>query len=243
MGTLIARELTERDVHGALSVVAEATASTADGPFGLPMLEQFGELIGAEQTLYIEYDLNTKQWSPSSVEYPVVVYPASVCYADVRDHNPLSEEAVGATAVPLTLSDFLTPRASRRNPYVQEVLRPVGFEHEMKIFLPAPPGTTRGFAFTRGPGTDFDARERAILQLLRPHLTRLQHRWEQRTAATTLTAREREVLGHLARGLTNREIAQQLVVSTHTVRSHLNHIYEKLDVHTRTAAITAARPR
>ncbi len=55
-----------------------------------------------------------------------------------------------------------------------------------------------------------------------------------------LTAREHEIIRHVARGLTNREIAEQLVVSTNTVRSHLDHIYEKLGVHTRTAAVAAA---
>ena len=52
----------------------------------------------------------------------------------------------------------------------------------------------------------------------------------------TLTDREREVLDLLAQGLTNKEIAEKLVITTNTVKRHLKAIFEKLDVHTRSAA-------
>jgi RNA polymerase sigma factor (sigma-70 family) len=52
----------------------------------------------------------------------------------------------------------------------------------------------------------------------------------------TLTEREREVLDLLAQGLTNKEIAEKLVITTNTVKRHLKAIFEKLDVHTRSAA-------
>ncbi|MGH2694844.1 MAG: LuxR C-terminal-related transcriptional regulator, partial [Actinomycetota bacterium] len=51
-----------------------------------------------------------------------------------------------------------------------------------------------------------------------------------------VTAREREVLGHLAEGLTNRQIAERLVVSEHTVHRHVTNILRKLDLPSRTAA-------
>jgi len=52
-----------------------------------------------------------------------------------------------------------------------------------------------------------------------------------------LTPRESEVLRWVARGLTNKEVAAILGVSPHTVRTQLEHVFEKLDVHTRTAAV------
>ena len=51
-----------------------------------------------------------------------------------------------------------------------------------------------------------------------------------------LTDREREVLDLLALGLTNKEIAEKLFITTNTVKRHLKAIFEKLDVHTRSAA-------
>jgi DNA-binding CsgD family transcriptional regulator len=55
-----------------------------------------------------------------------------------------------------------------------------------------------------------------------------------------LTARETEVLQLVARGLTNKEAARRLDVSVSTVRKHLENVYAKLEVGTRTAALARA---
>lgn len=60
--------------------------------------------------------------------------------------------------------------------------------------------------------------------------------------ALGLSRREWEVLGLVARGKTNAEIATMLFVSPRTVRKHLENIFEKLDVRTRTAAVARAFP-
>lgn len=62
---------------------------------------------------------------------------------------------------------------------------------------------------------------------------------------TDLSTREIEVLNLLSRGLSNKEIADQMRLSVETVRSYLKTIYEKLHVHCRTEAVmryTANRP-
>lgn len=55
-----------------------------------------------------------------------------------------------------------------------------------------------------------------------------------------LTRREREVLELVAQGLSNKEIARALVITTNTVKRHLKSIFEKLGVHTRAAAAAKA---
>ena len=55
-----------------------------------------------------------------------------------------------------------------------------------------------------------------------------------------LTARERDVLGELALGSTNREIADRLCIGVETVKSHLNSIYSKFAVSRRSQAVSVA---
>jgi DNA-binding NarL/FixJ family response regulator len=59
-------------------------------------------------------------------------------------------------------------------------------------------------------------------------------------AAENLSAREIEVLQLVAKGASNNEIGKSLHISTATVKTHLIHIYGKLGVDDRTAAVTAA---
>ncbi|MEU5090751.1 response regulator transcription factor [Streptomyces sp. NPDC021356] len=58
-----------------------------------------------------------------------------------------------------------------------------------------------------------------------------------------LSAREREVLVLVARGTSNREIARELFISEATVKTHLTHLYAKLGVKDRAAAVAAAYDR
>ena len=58
-----------------------------------------------------------------------------------------------------------------------------------------------------------------------------------------LSARELEVLRAVATGASDREAAEQLFISVRTVQSHVAHIFTKLGVTNRTAAVAAARER
>jgi DNA-binding NarL/FixJ family response regulator len=73
--------------------------------------------------------------------------------------------------------------------------------------------------------------------------TRLAGHVRSPRGATALSAREREVLTLVARGSSNREIARQLFVSEATVKTHLAHVYDKLDVADRAQAVAVAYER
>jgi DNA-binding CsgD family transcriptional regulator len=66
---------------------------------------------------------------------------------------------------------------------------------------------------------------------------------EEQRSMPRLTAREREILDLVAEGKTNAEIAERLWLSRGTVRKHLDNVYAKLGVHTRTAAAAFVRER
>lgn len=108
-------------------------------------------------------------------------------------------------------------------------------------------------ALALGRRRDFSDRERALLELLMPHvctsyenLAAFELIAPRRAAPSDasraqLTVREREVLGLVTRGATNRAVARTLGVSPRTVQKHLEHIFRKLGVETRTAAAAALR--
>jgi len=58
-----------------------------------------------------------------------------------------------------------------------------------------------------------------------------------------LSEREKEILHHLSNGLRYKEIADQLCLSTETVRTHIRNIYDKLQVNSRTEALNKTFPK
>jgi len=90
---------------------------------------------------------------------------------------------------------------------------------------------------------DFSERDWERLELLRPHLAffyRQACRARPALSAQELTPRECEVLRWLATGKTDADIAALLGISVRTVHKHLEHVYVKLGVETRTAAVMRA---
>ena len=87
-----------------------------------------------------------------------------------------------------------------------------------------------------------DAAMAAVEHLLSPEV---QQRLVQRMTSphTALSPRESEILEALATGATNREVAKRLFISESTVKTHLVHLYDKLGVDSRTAALRVARER
>jgi DNA-binding NarL/FixJ family response regulator len=107
-----------------------------------------------------------------------------------------------------------------------------------------------GFLLKDAPEEQFLAGIRIVADggtLFAPSVTRRlierfaqSHLPERRPLLGELTSRETDVLLLVARGLSNTEIAAQLVVSEHTVKTHVAHILQKLDLRDRTQAVVVA---
>jgi DNA-binding CsgD family transcriptional regulator len=170
-------------------------------------------------------------------------------------HFPNGNEILGAYArqnpliragrrEALKISDFLTRRELHRLDIYDLLYGPTSVEYQMAFTLPAPVGQVIGFAFNRGK-PDFSERDRIVLDAVRPFVARA---YEHVTAPLPrfsaselgLTRRQTEVVRCLAAGLSNAQIARDLAVSERTVGKHLEHVYARLGVTSRTAAVARA---
>lgn len=138
--------------------------------------------------------------------------------------------------------DFLpTDRARRADPMLQVL---DGLRYSMIVSLPAPPGEVRRVIFQRGSGPAFTERDRQVAAVARPHLQEIWLDAEQRRRGIPrLTPREWEVLERAAAGMPYADIAAELFVSVGTVRKHMEHVRERLGVHSIAAAAAVALPR
>jgi len=167
------------------------------------------------------------------LEHPVVAY-----FVRTRDEHSRK------------LSEFLSRRQFHDTALYVELYRQFGIEFQALMPIILGPSTSVGVVLSRC-WTDFSERDRTLLDLLRPHVAQA-YRTAQRLelagqAGETesaravedagLTPREREVLDRACRGEANAVIADALSLSPLTVKKHLEHVYDKLHVHTRGAAV------
>jgi DNA-binding CsgD family transcriptional regulator len=158
-------------------------------------------------------------------------------------------ERTGDLRSVVKIADFYSARQWRSTGIYADVYRPQGIKHELQLCLPIPPGPGRGpgrtvrLYFFRLSGPDFSERDRALLTLIRPHLCQAYLDAERRrTAGPGLTPRQTGLLHLVADGYTNAQIARRLDLSEGTVRTHLENIYNRLQVSSRTAAVLRAFP-
>lgn len=248
--------LANADLEALLAFVADTAALAPTQPYPVELLSRVQELVRCEDISYQDCDLLQRRF----VAYADLDGPA----ADGEDDPaywaagpcPVSEHRVstGDLSV-ITITDLVDRRSYHALPIYTDYFRPGGVEHLIDLGLPAMPHRHRALVLFRETGArDFSDRDRAVLEALRPHL--LQHEAMaalRRQLAEALarpagepdpvhtaglTAREREIVGLVAEGKTNAQIAAQLWVSPSTVKKHLENVYAKLGVGRRTAAAT-----
>jgi DNA-binding CsgD family transcriptional regulator len=231
-----------RDLVVAFDVIEEAASGDGGDGVSVRSLEQIRDLIGADVACYDRcqlpgYVVVDARSAPFLEEPPGCSDPT----ADMSDGYPLLGVVPGRGLEVHRLSDFVTRRQLRRTPMYRAYFGPLGFVDELIVWFPAAAGEERCVSLFRS-SRDFSDRDRDVMALLRSHLAvilernALQRSVRGRSQIDGLTTREAEVLGWVARGKQNKEIAAIMRTSPHTVRTQLQTIYEKLGVHTRTAA-------
>lgn len=226
--------------------VAETADLPRDGePFSSAFLAALRRLVPCDFVSYAEMD-RVQCRLLRFVDQPVYDGPEPELHGSQFDPDDpvrryFAETLIGA----YRLSDVAATHELRRSLGYEAWFRALGFAHHLRVGLDATRWHTKEFCFDRGPGRDFTSRDRAVLDAVRPYLAARYALWrdtnETADRAGKLTLRELEVLDLVAEGMTNGEIAQRLWISPGTVRRHLENIYEKLGVHTRTAAVAASR--
>jgi DNA-binding NarL/FixJ family response regulator len=135
-----------------------------------------------------------------------------------------------------------TTASIRRLPRAPQVLILTTFDKDVEILACIEAGACGYLLKDVSAQTIVESLRQAAagLMVLAPEMTRRVVEGMRRTKAE-LTARERDVLVQLATGAGNKQIAKSLFVSEATVKTHLVHIFDKLQARTRTDAINKAR--
>jgi DNA-binding CsgD family transcriptional regulator len=242
----MAESVRERDLRGLLAVI-EAARANDDGE-GLPtaVMESAQALVPCDFVTFVECDTarrvdfvdqtlpDDRSTHPDGAAFWRHYWDCVSCSYPDRSGDDRSVT---------TLADFYTRQQWHATGMYADFFAAYGVEHEAMLCLSAPAERSRRLIFFRCRGADFDARDRLVLSLLRPHLDQLYQELERRRRAVPdHTPRQWELLRLVAAGRTNAEIARELVVSRDTVRKHLENIFARLRVTSRTGAIAVAFP-
>jgi DNA-binding CsgD family transcriptional regulator len=174
--------------------------------------------------------------------WPETTVPSSEITAVTRRNmrrHPLIRHYVNTTdRRPLAVTDFVSLRRWKSSAVGSDIHEATQMYDHLAIPLDSPVGTMRSFALGR-PDQAFTGQDRQFVLALHPLLYALDLKAQrlQRAAPDTLTAREAQILHLVRTGLTSRQIATRLDVSSRTVEKHLQTIYRKLGVSNRIDAI------
>jgi DNA-binding CsgD family transcriptional regulator len=240
--------ITEQDLKRMLDVVSAEPVAPEGAELPDEVLRGLVDLIPAATASYTVMDPHRAQvvsfQEASLREFPTDDPDTTALYFEAYWQCPAchAPELARGPGVAARWLDFYSEREFRSLRLAEYFRHAGGVWHDLVITLPSSRGLTRMVALLRdrddGPFTE---RDRLVLTLLRPHLAQLRDRVAAgRRTVPALTPRQLELLRRVSRGDTNRRIARDLAVSEGTVRKHLENIYARLDVHSRTEALARA---
>lgn len=248
-------ELREGDVDVMLRVIADARIDGPGEQMPWALLEGLQALIPSDQHVSYQHHDYVGCYSPvmqSATEQGLHCGPE---YAQCADPDGSDDafwelwwsstcsypQRTGDLASVIHTGDFFPTERQRLADPMSEVLDEL--KYSMIVSLPAPPGQARRVMFQRWSGPSFNERDRQVAALLRPHFEEIWLDAERRRHGVPhLTQREWQVLGMAAAGLSYAQIAHELFVSVGTVRKHMEHVRDRLGVHSLGAAAALALP-
>lgn len=155
----------------------------------------------------------------------------------------------------MSIEDIMSLSKFERTPYYNDFLRKENLYYELAVPLCCNNSLVGGLGiFREKEEGNFTSREKEIVELISRHLALSYHNSqvveelqsaqglsirnnERENLLSRLTAMEQEIAILVEHGMTNQAIAKKKNISFHTVKAHLEHIYDKLDVHCRTEMI------
>jgi len=172
----------------------------------------------------VDVEVYDEEWS--RVYWPAHWENLSCCYPETTgDHESVT-----------MIQDFLSHRE-----WANGVMGELCDRMEcLMVPLPWAGRLDRRLMLWRVEGEPFSEADRLLLTLLRPHFARLLDDHDRAAKGQPpLTPREQELMVLVADGLTNRQIGRALGISEGTVRKHLEHVFGRLGVTNRVAAVAA----
>lgn len=228
-----------RSLRTALDLIGAMSEAALDKPsYAALGVERLPRLVASEFTTLSICHL-------ASGQRQVFGLPAGALSADDRaafdrhfhQHPLVRFHAYQGGRVTQRISDALPLSEFRRSALYNDYYRRVRIDHAMALPIYVGNGLLVSFVLNR-TRRDFTDRERALLDALRPHLSRI---YTRMNGTNGLTARESEVLRWVAAGKSDAQIGAILRLSPRTVQKHLQNVYEKLGVESRTAAVMRLR--
>ena len=236
--------ITRSDLHATLDLLGAVTESSRNvascASAGVQLLPR---LVASEMTTLSVCDLKSGRRHVFADPETGIGAADRACFDRHFSTHPLvryhaSERGVGARRI----SDSIPFARFRESELFSDYYRRIGIDHVVALPIFVDDRTLVSFVLNRRR-RDFSDRERDLLDLARPTLRGLYRTFSRigdapvmAGLATSLTKRENEVLHWLSAGKTDRDIAAILGCSHRTVQKHLQRVYDKLGVETRTAA-------
>ena len=246
------------DLRAALDTLGTISECAADAPrFARHGVARLPALVASELTTLSVCDLRSGHRTVVS-DVPGAIARPQIEAFDRHFHAHPLVRAHGRNPAAIThrISDLVAAADFRRTALYNDYYRPIRLEYAMAVPIHVRGHELVSFVLNRSR-RDFSDRDRACLESIRPHLGSLfrlgrsladaRVAWGapspemDAAAGQSLSPREKEVLQWLSGGKTDRQIAEILGISPRTVHKHLQRIYEKLGVETRTAAVMRAR--